>query len=45
MLVPGEKPEMLTIAGMMIITLSLVMFFVTSGKSASLSIKADERKT
>jgi drug/metabolite transporter (DMT)-like permease len=37
LLVPGEHPEMLTFAGMIIITLSLVLFFVTSDKSRSLS--------
>lgn len=35
LLVPGEHPEMLTIAGMFIITASLVLFFVTSGKIKS----------
>ncbi len=37
LIVPGEHPEMLTIAGMIVITLSLILFFVTSGKSRSLS--------
>jgi len=31
--VPGEKPEWLTISGMVIITLSLVMFYRSSGDS------------
>jgi drug/metabolite transporter (DMT)-like permease len=38
LLVPGEHPEMLTFAGMIIISLSLVLFFVTSGRSRPLSI-------
>jgi len=38
LLVPGEHPEMLTIAGMLVITLSLILFFVTSGKSKSMAI-------
>jgi len=37
LLVPGEHPELLTIAGMMVITLSLILFFVTSGKSRSMT--------
>jgi drug/metabolite transporter (DMT)-like permease len=37
LLVPGEHPEMLTIAGMIVITLSLILFFVTSGKSRSVT--------
>jgi len=34
-LVPGEHPEILTIAGMIVISLSLILFFVTSGKPKS----------
>lgn len=34
-LVPGEHPEILTIAGMIVISLSLILFFVTSGKPMS----------
>lgn len=37
LLVPGEHPEMLTIIGMVIITLSLILFFVNSGKFKSIS--------
>ncbi|MFZ2339248.1 MAG: DMT family transporter [Bacteroidales bacterium] len=37
LLVPGESPEMLTIAGMIVITLSLILFFVTAGKSKSVT--------
>lgn len=37
LLVPGEHPEMLTIAGMVVITLSLILFFVTSGKTKSVT--------
>lgn len=40
LLVPGEHPEMLTIAGMVVITLSLILFFVTSGKSRSVLIES-----
>jgi drug/metabolite transporter (DMT)-like permease len=35
LLVPGEHPELLTIAGMIVITFSLILFFVTSGKLKS----------
>jgi drug/metabolite transporter (DMT)-like permease len=35
MLVPGEKPEWLTISGMIIITTSLIMFYRSTRKSVS----------
>jgi hypothetical protein len=38
MLVPGEKPEWLTIAGMVIITTSLIMFY-KYGKKSSFKLK------
>jgi drug/metabolite transporter (DMT)-like permease len=38
LLVPGEKPEWLTISGMIIITLSLIMFFRSSGSLSKVAI-------
>ena len=35
LLVPGEKPEWLTITGMIIITSSLVLFFRSSKEAAN----------
>jgi drug/metabolite transporter (DMT)-like permease len=34
LLVPGENPEPLTIIGMVVITSSLIMFFITSKEKA-----------